>query len=522
MEAFGDREAFFNVCVTELEKAEIIVEQQMGRAIARGSEYSAEEPDLFESSDDIPETQEDKIKVLLDIFKEKDLLTLTKYIKVFTQGKNRILGVAHTKLNTDFAKVFKKLNLVPDDDDVKHVKSFTKPSGEQMSGKNTMVATCCKIFHLKKFSKSFREMVLTIFNMDYIESEEEDSQVEDDLAASQDYPQHTQSRTSKTLKICTCCKFKSRDNGEFEEHMELHSKCPQCGLYFGDNGALEAHHTAFHAMKACEKCGKEMLESKLKKHMNGHEIQKGFKKVVSKGKVKANSKSEESEPKVAKVTGYRLFLQTKRPEIRSQNPDATPQEMIKLLNEAWNREKASGNKAEWDKKAKNDENNRATANETDIPRADAKDDNHAIKKCGICGLMIANLNAHMMINHRPTTVEPIAMEEIETDVIEEEVESSPVIVEEVEASDAIAEVEEGGFQVGDLVMVMRKTLHWPGKVLRRNFNLVDVMIFDKARTQELKQPKFLLPFTPDLAACEGRGAVWVKAWKEAKKEYEEK
>ena len=46
------------------------------------------------------------------------------------------------------------------------------------------------------------------------------------------------------------------------------------------------------------------------------------------------------------------------------------------------------------------------------------------------------------------------------------------------------------------------------------------MIFDKARTTEMKQQKFILPFTADMAACEGRGAVWVKAWKEGKEEYE--
>ena len=35
------------------------------------------------------------------------------------------------------------------------------------------------------------------------------------------------------------------------------------------------------------KAGKDILQVNLKKHLNSHEIQKGFKKVISKGKVKA-------------------------------------------------------------------------------------------------------------------------------------------------------------------------------------------------------------------------------------------
>ena len=72
--------------------------------------------------------------------------------------------------------------------------------------------------------------------------------------------------------------------------------------------------------------------------MNSHKIVKGFKKGISRGKVKAKTipMNEESEPKTVKLTGYRLFIQNKISIIRDQNPDATPQEMAKLLNEACN------------------------------------------------------------------------------------------------------------------------------------------------------------------------------------------
>ena len=344
VEACGDRQTFFNVCVTEIEKAELIIEKHLARrkvVTEPDTSIDGEESEALE----VPDLQEDKIQILLDLFKDKGLVTLTKYMKVFNlHGNSQVLGIAHTKLNADYEKVFKKLKIIPDDDNLKHVKSFTRPSEEQMSGKNTMVATVCKIFHLKNFSRDFRGMVLKIFNMDAVESDGE-KESNGHLAASQDYPDHSQSRTNKTLRICSCCKFKTRDNDAFENHMNLHSKCIHCGLNFGDEEGLAVHFKAFHAVKECEKCGKEILEINMKKHLNGHAIQKGFKMVVSKGKVRVKGKDkDESEEKVSKLTGYRLFQKSKRPEIRDKYPDASPQEIIRLLNEAWNIEKASAKK----------------------------------------------------------------------------------------------------------------------------------------------------------------------------------
>ena len=59
------------------------------------------------------------------------------------------------------------------------------------------------------------------------------------------------------------------------------------------------------------------------------------------------------------------------------------------------------------------------------------------------------------------------------------------------------------FKPGTIVMVKRKMIHWPGKVLSGNSRLIEIMIFDKARTKESKHPKFVLPFSADLTACEG-------------------
>jgi hypothetical protein len=525
VEAFGDRQAFFNVCITELEKSEVIIEQNM----ASGAEYREIDTSVEETEDlvDIPETQEEKVKGLLDLFKDKDLITLTKYIKVFTLQNSQILAIAHTKLNSDFDKIFKKMNIKPDDDNIKHIKSFTRPNAEQMSGRNTMVATVCKIFFLKNFSREFREMVVHLFNMELVEDDDNGGKDDQHTLASQDYPDHSQSRDINTMKICSCCKYKTRDNDDFKEHMSLHSKCIQCGLYFGDEVTLSQHHKAFHALTPCQKCGKEILEANMKKHMNGHEIQKDFKLVVSKGKVKARGKErEETEPKVAKVTGYRLFIKSKRPEIRNEHPDASPQDMIKYLNDAWNKEKVAGKKDEWDRKAKNGlEEDVARVVETSalVEHFGPIEENHQIMKCGICGLMIANLSVHMRNHHGEVTQTIEVADIMEADhAIEETLEGQNAIegteVENVEnANEVIAEED---FEPGAIVMVKRKTIHWPGKVLSSNSGTIEVMVYDKARTKEKKNSKFVIPFTSDMAVCEGRGTVWVKAWKEAKLEFE--
>ena len=75
VEAFGDKEKFFNVCVNEIEKAEEIID-----LFRDNQEIQDTEADLASHEEDqyIPESQEDKLYAFLDLFKGKDLVTLTK------------------------------------------------------------------------------------------------------------------------------------------------------------------------------------------------------------------------------------------------------------------------------------------------------------------------------------------------------------------------------------------------------------------------------------------------------------
>ena len=548
VEAFGDREHFFNICIKELEKSEAIIELHMDRTnlverSASVTDDNTDEPD----EEYIQETQEDKINVLLDLFKDKDLVSLTKYIKVFNQNNRQILGVAHAKMNSDYNRLFKKLQLEPDEEDVKHIKSFTKPNVEQISGKGCMVATSCKIFYIKKFSRQLQDTILSLFSMEPIDDMlDEDS--EEALAASQDFPEFSQSRTMSTLRICTICKFKTRNVEEYEDHMGGHQKCKECGLYFENETSLKLHDKSFHACKTCDKCGKEVLEINYKKHMNAHNIERGYSKVVSRGKVKASkSKAKPDDASVKEKekpsSGYRYFLRMTRPKLRNENPDASPQEMIKLLNTAWNIEKENGKKKHWENAAKEatfEASTVVTENvigetltdyellpEAQVPVQVQK--NHSIKKCTICNLMIANVENHMRLHEseRESTIETVVVE----DPIEEDLELEEAAADAVVDSDPVEEdieLEEAAtdatspLSIGQIVLVQRKSLHWPAKIAGISSKSCEVIIFDKARTQDNKQMKFIIPFTTDQAICEGRSSVWVKAWKEAKAEFEAK
>ena len=549
VEAFGDRQSFFNICIKELEKAESIIELHMDRTnlVER---FDGVTDDDGQEDEAIPESKDDKINVILDLFKDKGLVTMTKYVKVFTQGNVQFLAIAHAKVNADFEKLFKKLKFEPDDDHIKHVKSFTKPSGEEMAGKGSMITTCCKIFYLKNFSRDFQERILNLFDMDPIDAED-DPNVDNNLASSQDYPNHCQSRSGSTLKICTICKFKTRVVEDFEAHMVSHPKCPQCGLHFEDESCLVSHNNAFHATKACEKCGKEVLLSKFKKHINSHQIEKGYSTVVSRGKVKASkskSKEKEKETKETKekpTTAYRLFFKAMRPKIRDENPDANPQDMIKLLNTAWTKEKDEGNKKKWEKAAK--EANDANADEPRVVlnNQEAMEgpvvDNHVIQKCGICNLIIFNVASHMRMHKEndENDIENLLIEEsvdAAGDAFEQDV--PPVVVPELEeafpsvepvpttAEEATKEsrnevaTDVASFLNGDIVLVLRKSVHWPGRILSISPKTYEIMIFDKARTVENKARKYILPFTTDMSICDGRSSIWVKAWKDAKNELE--
>ena len=67
-----------HVCVTEIEKAELINEKHLAkRKVATETDTSIDGEDS--EALEVPDLQEDKIRILLDLVKDKGLVTLTKY-----------------------------------------------------------------------------------------------------------------------------------------------------------------------------------------------------------------------------------------------------------------------------------------------------------------------------------------------------------------------------------------------------------------------------------------------------------
>ena len=65
VEAFGDRQKFFNICLEELDKGDEVVDAYMGRTnFIERVENSAEED--VHTVEVFPESQEDRIRILLD------------------------------------------------------------------------------------------------------------------------------------------------------------------------------------------------------------------------------------------------------------------------------------------------------------------------------------------------------------------------------------------------------------------------------------------------------------------------
>ena len=66
------------------------------------------------------------------------------------------------------------------------------------------------------------------------EENTEDNVVDEEVgvAQTQDHPLHVQIRTSNTLRLCSCCMFRTRNDAEFRHRMKKYSMCYECGLLF--------------------------------------------------------------------------------------------------------------------------------------------------------------------------------------------------------------------------------------------------------------------------------------------------
>ena len=90
------------------------------------------------------------------------------------------------------------------------------------------------------------------------------------MTTSQEFPMYTQSKGTQTLKVCKCCQFKTRNQEEYDEHLNLHLKCLECGTRFANDSELKKHFDKFYVKSQCEKCNLDVLQSEMEKHLEGH------------------------------------------------------------------------------------------------------------------------------------------------------------------------------------------------------------------------------------------------------------
>ena len=116
-------------------------------------------------------------------------------------------------------------------------------------------------------------------------------------------------------------------------------------------------------------------------------------------------------------------------------------------------------------------------------------ENMTIKACNICKKRVTNPKRHMetLTEHAENTdiIEVIEVEYIENEAETEALDDTVTQNKEAEVAESEEDEEETDkvqIKEGQVVMVLRKTLHWPAKVLKGNGNDIDIEFFDKANT----------------------------------------
>ena len=619
VEVFSDKDRFFEVCVNEMDRSDAVI------SVLRAKEEK-EEPDEEESGEleeelDIPESEE-KVKLLYDrCLKNESKVVLTRYMKIFDLGHTQVLAITHAKMNKDFYQIFKKLKF--EEQKGKTIKCFTHPKAQSWMGEGNYIASSCKTWQLRTFSKEFRLQLLALYGM-----EEKDEDVLSVEGQSQDFPEHSQNKTD-TLRICHCCRFRTRDQEELESHItDSHPKCPGCGVSFTNKEQLEVHYENYHMMSVCKVCNQEVMEAQMKRHMEAHKAMKSLNTGMVQGKVRAK-KTDNLDETVCKrgTTGWNLFCKEVGQKLKLANPLLT---------------QTVGEKQQWKQKAK-EQSSEVGGKDTEARRevepeagrsqevreevsiscplcpkkyiyissmgihmvsdhgAKRNEEDSMVKQarihtCRTCRRMLTSekeLNNHIKKEHGKGNQEPIVVNETEeplvtldeivvneteeTDVEDKETEDTQggeaggsewvcdpgeqggvVSVEEdgddgvvvgkdlwanqqgmddrhqpggggeCQAQQELVEAREGSeednqgvrvggvFKLGDVVLVRRKTVYWPGKVIQCRHKEVEVQMFDKPKTILNKDTNHIKPFIANPSSCKGRSARWLQAYNEAK------
>ena len=120
----------------------------------------------------------------------------------------------------------------------------------------------------------------------------------------------------------------------------------------------------------------------------------------------------------------------------------------------------------------------------------------------------------------PDNIEVIDVEYIENKAETEARDGTVTRDKEPEVAESEEDEEERDkrkIKAGQVVMDLKKTLHWPAKVLKVVGNEMKVEFFDTAKSKQSKIQSEVKKISGDPALMRGRSAQWINAFKRAKK-----
>ena len=346
VEIFDSRDKYIEVLMKALDRVdEVEATMAEGTPMAIPSWIYDDNPVANEDEGDA--TDIDKLVMeTLDIIEDLNEVDKTKFAKIFNTN-GRTLAIQHAKVKAlakekhlPVPKFMNQKKNYPSFVTLK-TETFTKPTALASSGSiNTMSGFCTSIL-FKKLSSDTRLRVLEslgVSNEEAVTEPMEDHEDDLDLnpAASQDYPQFSQSQSTETLKVCEFCDFKTRSKVDFANHIIVHPKCQVCKKCFTDGNSLE-EHIDVHKTEKCAKCGIEVPKVSLKNHLESHELGAIYKISLNKTKSKKRKQTDSEAPASIqpRLNSFLVFCRTFREEKKQMFPHLDMLEINKKLREDW-------------------------------------------------------------------------------------------------------------------------------------------------------------------------------------------
>jgi hypothetical protein len=106
---------------------------------------------------------------------------------------------------------------------------------------------------------------------------------------------------------------------------------------------MTRHNKNFHRKIVCKICDQEIIESNIKRHLQGHKVIRGLKSGLEQGKVKAKRIESVGEKKKEKKISGREKMR----DMRLRNPSMSQKDLMKMMPEAY----ASEDKEAWKRRA---------------------------------------------------------------------------------------------------------------------------------------------------------------------------